>query len=217
MQALGPSETNENLEAGALLYKTVHRPGPWTCRRPLHEQSVIRPPHTLYPFDRLPKPIMAAIVVQPPTQTPANTQLYPPVVAWICGDNIEGGEASNYANVFAMAALLDHNDNPVQNQLGGTTVVSAMVVRDASDGSSAAGSSSQASTSLYFVFPDLHITWAGTYTIKVGVYSVDYASANGAQFLGSGDTGPISVYDDDVAIERPSECVWLYVVLTLAD
>jgi len=145
---------------------------------------------------------MASIAVQPPTQNPTNTQLYPPVVARIRADGIASAEQSDFAYLFAMAVLLDHNGNILEGQLGGTPVVTGMHMLDGSGGS---GSSSSAPSSLYFAFPDLYMSWAGTYSIRIDVYVVDYHDPNGARLLAQAETRSIAVYDEDVAVERPGK------------
>jgi len=147
---------------------------------------------------------MVAIVVQPPTQIAANTQFYPPVVAGArMADTAR--EHTDLSYVFATAVLLDPTGNVLEGLLGGALVVTGASLPDAQGRGGGGGSSALGnSASLYFVFPDLHISWAGSYSIRVDVYVVDYDDPQGAKLLEQAETRPIAVYDEDVAVERPS-------------
>ncbi|KAJ9137105.1 hypothetical protein NKR23_g9364 [Pleurostoma richardsiae] len=146
---------------------------------------------------------MVAVVVSPPQQGSANTILYPPLVARTREEGLVGADPS-YSYVFAMAVLLDANGNVLEGQLGGNTVVTGVFMLD-NNGSTGGGSSSSAGrSSLYFAFPDLYVAYAGTYTLRVDVYLVDYDNPNGARLLAQAETRPFTVYEESVAAERPT-------------
>src|SRR3569833_1684399 len=145
---------------------------------------------------------MASIAVQPTTQNTTNTQLYPPVVARIRADGIASAEQSDFAYLFAMAVQLDHNGNILEGQLGGPPVVTGMHMLDGSGGS---GSSSSAPSSLYFAFPDLYMSRAGTYSFLIDVYVVDYHVPIVARLLAQAETRSIAVYDGDGAGGGPGK------------
>ena len=142
---------------------------------------------------------MVSVAVQPPSQTSINTQFYPPLVAKTRLDRTP--EDEDYSYVFATAVLLDHNGHVLEGQLHGNTLLStATKVMDPGRGGA---SSSSGQPSLYFTFPDLFVTSPGTYTIRIDVYVTDYEDPQGAQLIQQTETRQFTVYEDDVAVEKP--------------
>ena len=149
---------------------------------------------------------MAAIVVQPPSQTMTNTPFYPPVVARTRVEGLVGAEQTDYSYVFAMAVLLDSNGNVLEGQLGGTVMATGTSVVE--NWGSGGGGSSRSRSALYFVFPDLFVSFAGTYTIRIDVYLVDYVDPEGARLMDQAETRIVSVFGEQVAVERPSKSAY---------
>ena len=150
---------------------------------------------------------MVSIVVQPPSQTSVDTQFYPPLVART--RVAPAAVNDDYGYVFAMAVLLDHNGDALEGQLQGTgTLSSGMSLVDT--GSRGGGSSSSlGEPSIYFAFPDLYVLYAGTYTIRVDVYVVDYEDPQGTQLIQQTETRSITVHEDVVAVERACKTTYL--------
>ena len=146
---------------------------------------------------------MVAIAVQPPTQTMTNTPFYPPVVARTKVEGLVGAEQTDYSYVFAMAVLLDSSGNVLEGQLGGTHMVSGTSVTENWGSGGGGGSSSR--SALYFVFSDLSVGTAGVYSIRIDVYLVDYADPQGARLMDQTESRVVSVYEEQVAVERPSK------------
>ncbi len=143
---------------------------------------------------------MVVICVEPPSQVMTHTQLYPPVVA---RTQLSGITDTSY--VFAMAVLLGPNGDIIEGQLGGTLVTTGVALGDSGNnrGSSSSSSSNNRGSSFYFIFPDFHMSWSGTYSIRIDVYYVDYLDPSGAQLLEQVETRDISVYDEEVAADKP--------------
>jgi len=143
---------------------------------------------------------MVSIVVQPPSQTSVDTQFYPPLVA---RTRVAPSAADDgYSYLFAMAVLLDHNGDALEGQLQGTGTLSSGVSLMDYNGSRGGGSSSSGQPSVYFTFPDLFVLYAGTYSVRVDVYVVDYEDPQGAQLVQQTESRSITVHEDDVAVER---------------
>ena len=144
---------------------------------------------------------MVSIVVQPPSQTTIDTQFYPPLVAktGVTPSSVD----DNYSYLFAMAVLLDHNGEVLEGQLQGTGTLSTGISLMDYNGNQGGGSSSAGQPSIYFTFPDLYVLYAGTYTIRVDVYVVDYEDPQGAQLIQQTESRQITVHEEDVAVERP--------------
>lgn len=131
---------------------------------------------------------MITIAVQPPSQVQAGTVLYPPLV-------VSSETDADYD--FVQVALIDPYGRVVEDQLWGTLSMSKQSV----DGSQASSSG----TLDYAAFPDLTLTYAGTYTLQVTAISMDYSSPDGAMavIVTSTTTREINSYQEPVATETP--------------
>ncbi|RYP71336.1 hypothetical protein DL770_008143 [Monosporascus sp. CRB-9-2] len=132
---------------------------------------------------------MITVEVQPPSQAQAGALLYPPVVV---------SSESNADYDFAQIVLLDSYGRVLEDQLWGTLTTSMKSVDD--------GQASGSSDSLeYATFPDLAITYPGTYTLRVNAVRMDYSSPDGpaAVIVSSTTTREINSYEDPVASEVP--------------
>ncbi|KAH8898330.1 hypothetical protein GQ53DRAFT_837255 [Thozetella sp. PMI_491] len=143
---------------------------------------------------------MASIVVQPPTQTPSQTYLYPPVVACasLAGAHID---PESITDVFAQIVLVDASGTPHPQLLQGSVVVSACELPDgdlAAAGSSASGTGS----ALYFLFGDIYITVAGSFTLRVDIQVID--TQGQVILVDQTGTRQVHVFNQDVAFENPS-------------
>ncbi|KAI1373382.1 hypothetical protein F4677DRAFT_462328 [Hypoxylon crocopeplum] len=133
---------------------------------------------------------MVTIEVQPPTQVQAGAVMYPPLVI---------SSESNDGYDFIQVALIDSYGRVLGDQLYGTLTTSGKSL----DSRSASRSNR---TTEYSVFPDLIISYAGTYALQVNAIRMDYASPDGpvAVLAASTITAQINAYDESVATEVPS-------------
>ncbi|XDG01409.1 hypothetical protein ABKA04_001024 [Annulohypoxylon sp. FPYF3050] len=133
---------------------------------------------------------MVTVEVQPPTQVQAGAVLYPPLVV---------SSQSDDAYDFIQIALIDPYGRVLEDQLYGTLTMSGRGLDDRSS------SRSNRSTE-YFVFPDLIVNYAGTYSLQVSAIRMDYGSPDGAAAViaESTMTSQIIAYDQSVAAEIPS-------------
>ncbi|KAI5863324.1 hypothetical protein GGS23DRAFT_566432 [Durotheca rogersii] len=135
---------------------------------------------------------MVTVEVQPPTQAQAGTVLYPPLVV---------SSDSSAAYDFVQVVLIDPYGRVLEDQLFGTLTTSSQTLDDR------AGSRGSSSRSLeYAVFPDLVISYAGSYALQVSAIRMDYSSPDGpaAVIAMSTITTRINIYDESVAAEIPS-------------
>ncbi|KAI1384408.1 uncharacterized protein F4822DRAFT_362857 [Hypoxylon trugodes] len=133
---------------------------------------------------------MVTVEVQPPAQAQAGAVLYPPLVI---------SSESDDAYDFVQVALIDPYGRVLEDQLYGTLSMSGQSLSDRS-----ASRSNRATE--YSVFPDLIVSYAGTYYLQVSAIRMDYASPDGAAAIiaASTTTTQIIVYDQCVASEIPS-------------
>ncbi|KAI4868999.1 hypothetical protein F4820DRAFT_444636 [Hypoxylon rubiginosum] len=133
---------------------------------------------------------MVTVKVQPPAQAQAGAVLYPPLVI-----SSDSGDAYDFVQV----ALVDSYDRILEDQLYGTLSTSGKTLSDRS-------SSRSGGSTVYSVFPDLVVSYAGTYTIRVNALRMDYNSIDGAGVIltASTSTAQFTVYDQSVATEVPS-------------
>lgn len=148
---------------------------------------------------------MAAIVVQPPSQTMANAHLYPPVIARMKVEGIVGAEQTDYNYVFAQAVLLDASGNVLEGVLEGTVAITGTSVTE--NWGSGGGGNSRSRRALYFVFSDLRVPYAGTYSIRIDVWHVENGVPSEATFIDQTETRIIYVYSEQVAAEKPCTLV----------
>lgn len=131
---------------------------------------------------------MITIAVQPPSQVQAGTVIYPPLV-------ISSENDADYD--FVQVALLDPYGRVIEDQLWGTLSTSKQSIGD---------SQAASSTPLeYAAFPDLALTYPGTYTLRVTAIRMDYSSPDGAMAIvvTSETTREINSYEQPVASETP--------------
>ncbi|KAI2616633.1 hypothetical protein GGS26DRAFT_603715 [Hypomontagnella submonticulosa] len=133
---------------------------------------------------------MVTVEVQPPTQVQAGAIMYPPLVV-----SSDIGDAYDFVQV----ALVDSYGRVLEDQLYGTLSTSGKPLDERS------ASRSTRSTE-YSVFPDLIVSYAGTYSLQVSAIRMDYSSPDGAMAViaASTMTTQIIVYDQSVAAEIPS-------------
>ncbi|RYP07798.1 hypothetical protein DL764_002303 [Monosporascus ibericus] len=142
---------------------------------------------------------MITVEVQPPSQAQAGTLLYPPVVV---------SSESNADYDFVQIVLLDPYGRVLEDRLWGTLTTSTKSVDD--------GQVSGSSGSLeYATFPDLAITYPGTYTLRVNAVCMDYSSPDGpaAVIVSSTTTEEINCYGDPVASNVPCHSYGDYAVM----
>ncbi|CAM1505064.1 Fc.00g107010.m01.CDS01 [Cosmosporella sp. VM-42] len=125
------------------------------------------------------------IAVQPPSRVQAGKPLYPPVIARMSTRRTQVG-----SYFFAMAVLLEADGNVVDGCLDGNVIATGVPVDQ---------TSSSSSPSLVFVFPDLTISYAGTYSIRLDIYKVSYANSDGATLDDEVETASISVVNREVS------------------
>ena len=130
---------------------------------------------------------MVAIAVQPPSRAQVAVKLYPPVIARSRMRNTEG-------SLFAVAVLLDSQDEVLSETLGGTVLATICDLDNV-------GSSTRPCTA--FVFADLIILSAGEYTIRVDIYSVDAAGGGAITLMEQIETNKVKVYNEHIAAGRP--------------
>ncbi|KAI0883498.1 uncharacterized protein GGS22DRAFT_31614 [Annulohypoxylon maeteangense] len=132
---------------------------------------------------------MVRVEVQPPSQAQAGAVLYPPLVV---------SSASDDAYDFIQIALIDPYGRVLEDQLYGTLTMSGRGLDDRS--------SSRSSRTEYFVFPDLIVSYGGTYSLQISAIRMDYGSPEGAAAIiaESTMTTQIIAYDQSVAAEIPS-------------
>ncbi|KAI1451917.1 hypothetical protein F4805DRAFT_463320 [Annulohypoxylon moriforme] len=130
---------------------------------------------------------MVTVEVQPPSQAQAGAVLYPPLVV---------SSESDDACDFIQIALIDPYGRVLEDQLYGTLSMSGKSLDDRSS----------SRTTEYFVFPDLIVSYAGTYSIQINAIRMDYGSPDGAAAViaESTMTTQIIAYDQSVAAEIPS-------------
>lgn len=132
---------------------------------------------------------MITIAVQPPSQVQAGTVIYPPLV-------VSSEAGADYD--FVQVALIDPYGRVMENHLWGTLSVNKQPIGD-----------SQAATSgtalEYAAFPNLSLTYPGTYTLQVTAFRMDYSDTEhiNAVVVTSKMTREINVYDQAVASETP--------------
>ncbi|CAJ2510275.1 Uu.00g061750.m01.CDS01 [Anthostomella pinea] len=133
---------------------------------------------------------MINIAVQPPTQVQAGAVLYPPLVL---------SSESDAAYDFVQVILLDPYGHVLEDQLYGTLSTSKKALEDGT-----VGGSSQCLE--FAVFPDLTLSYSGSYTLRVNAIRMDYSCPDGpaAVIVMSVTTREIYVYDQRVASEIPS-------------
>ncbi|XXG96781.1 hypothetical protein Hte_003072 [Hypoxylon texense] len=133
---------------------------------------------------------MVTIEVQPPAQVQAGAVLYPPLVI-----SSDSGDAYDFVQV----CLVDSYGRILEDQLHGTLSTSGKTLNDRS-------SSRSGGSTVYSVFPDLAVSYAGAYTLRVNALRMDYNSTDGAGVIltASTSTAQILVYDQSVATEVPS-------------
>ncbi|KAH9989299.1 hypothetical protein F4779DRAFT_265567 [Xylariaceae sp. FL0662B] len=133
---------------------------------------------------------MITVEVQPPSQVQAGAVMYPPLV--ISSD-------SDSAFDFLQVVLLDPYGRVLEDQLYGTVSTSSQPLTDRN--------ASRSNDFLqYAVFPDLALSYAGNYTLRVNAIRMDYSSFEGPQAIiaASTTTREILAYDQSVATEIPS-------------
>lgn len=115
--------------------------------------------------------------------------MYPPLVI-----SSERDDAYDFVQVV----LIDPYGRVLEDQLYGTLSASGKGLDDRST------SRSSASTE-YAVFPDLAVSYAGTYYLRVSAIRMDYNAPEGpaAVIAASTTTEQIMVYDQSVATEIP--------------
>ncbi|KAM0334452.1 hypothetical protein ACHAQA_001479 [Verticillium albo-atrum] len=163
-----------------------------------HQRRVTRssaPPSPLFPSAAA-AAAMVSIAVQPPTETQVYRAIYPPVVAQT---RVRAGGRHDNTHLFATAALLDADGRVLDGQLGGSLVATGYAVEDR-----AAGGRHQA---IAFAFPDLVLTYAGVYSIRVDVYRVNYESGDtdNATMIEQAETELFYALTEAVAPQRPCE------------
>ncbi|KAI2465310.1 hypothetical protein F4781DRAFT_34060 [Annulohypoxylon bovei var. microspora] len=133
---------------------------------------------------------MVTVEVQPPTQVQAGAVLYPPLVV-----SSEGDDAYDFIQI----ALIDPYGRVLEDQLYGTLSMSGRNLDDRS-------ASRSSREKEYFAFPDLILSYAGTYFIQVSAIRMDYGSPDGAAAVIAASTmsAQITAYDQSVAAEIPS-------------
>lgn len=131
---------------------------------------------------------MITIAVQPPSHAQAGTILYPPLV-------VSSESEADYD--FVQVALLDPYGRVIEDQLWGTLSSSK---QSAGDGHSSRGAALE-----YAAFPDLALTYPGTYALRVTAIRMDYSSPDGAMAIvvTSQTTREIYSYEEPVASETP--------------
>lgn len=142
---------------------------------------------------------MVTVKVQPPAQAQAGAVLYPPLVI-----SSDSGDAYDFVQV----ALVDSYDRILEDQLYGTLSTSGKTLSDRS-------SSRSGGSTVYSVFPDLVVSYAGTYTIRVNALRMDYNSIDGAGVIltASTSTAQFTVYDQSVATEVPCKPTNIFYLL----
>ncbi|KAG7135148.1 hypothetical protein HYQ45_007009 [Verticillium longisporum] len=138
---------------------------------------------------------MVSIAVQPPTETQTCRPIYPPVVAQT---HVRAGGRHNNTHLFATAALLDDQGRVLDGQLGGALVATGYAVEDRGSGSR--------HQSVAFAFPDLALTYAGVYSIRVDVYRVNYddGDTDNATMIDQAETELFYGFSEAVAVQRPT-------------
>ncbi|KAL9948978.1 hypothetical protein ACHAO5_001229 [Verticillium nonalfalfae] len=138
---------------------------------------------------------MVSIAVQPPTETQTCRPIYPPVVAQT---HVRAGGRHNNTHLFATAALLDDQGRVLDGQLGGALVATGYAVEDRGSGSR--------QQSVAFAFPDLALTYAGVYSIRVDVYRVNYddGDTDNATMIEQAETELFYGFSEAVAVQRPT-------------
>ncbi|KAM0590956.1 hypothetical protein ACHAP1_005861 [Verticillium nonalfalfae] len=139
---------------------------------------------------------MVSIAVQPPTETQTCRPIYPPVVAQT---HVRAGGRHNNTHLFATAALLDDQGRVLDGQLGGALVATGYAVEDRGSGSR--------QQSVAFAFPDLALTYAGVYSIRVDVYRVNYddGDTDNATMIEQAETELFYGFSEAVAVQRPNK------------
>ena len=129
------------------------------------------------------------ILVQPPSRVQVDKPLNPPIIVrtTIRQTHTESG-------YFAMAVLIGSNGTVVDGCLNGNYVVSGILMDE---------TSSSSKSSLVFIFPDLRISSAGTYTIRLDLYKPDHTNGSGMAWFDHVETTNISVVNREVSYRRP--------------
>ncbi|KAI1075398.1 hypothetical protein F5B20DRAFT_560229 [Whalleya microplaca] len=146
--------------------------------------------HNNHSFSKQDTAAMVTVEVQPPSQVQAGAVLYPPLVV---------SSDSEAAYDFVQVVLLDPYGRVVEDQLYGTLSMSSQALTDRS--------ASRSNNSLeYAVFPDLVLSYAGSYTLRVNAIQMDYSSFEGPQAIIAASTTSreIIAYDQSVAADVPS-------------
>ncbi|KAK7755359.1 hypothetical protein SLS62_002585 [Diatrype stigma] len=132
---------------------------------------------------------MITIAVQPPSQVQVGRVIYPPLV-------ISSGADAGYD--FVQVSLLDPYGRVMESQLEGTLAKNKQPIGD----SQAAASRTALE---YAVFPDLSLSYSGTYTLQVTAFRMDYSDPGNvmAVVVTSETTNAINAYDQPVAFENP--------------
>ncbi|KAF7553960.1 hypothetical protein G7046_g6955 [Stylonectria norvegica] len=131
-----------------------------------------------------------SVAVQPPSWAQVGSPLLSPIIAKRTTRRSHTG-----FYFFAMAVLLGPDGNVVDGGIGGN-YISTGVQFDETE------STSRPTT--VFVFPDLSVSYGGTYLIRLDIYKVSYDNPEGATLDGQIETSSISVVDSEVAWRRPS-------------
>lgn len=116
---------------------------------------------------------MLDVSVHPPAQAQPGVPFFPPVAARLSSPTNLYGELSQY---WTIATLVDHNGEPLNDQLGGRVSDSAHPMQSGR-GSSHRNHSSDTGQA-YFYFPDLVIYYPGQYRIRVTLMRMDYSYEN---------------------------------------
>ncbi|KAL7627194.1 hypothetical protein AAE478_003970 [Parahypoxylon ruwenzoriense] len=134
---------------------------------------------------------MITVEVQPPTQTQAGTVLYPPLVI---------SSESDGAYDFVQVVLVDPYGRVLEDELSGTLSTPSKSLNDRT-------ASRSSRSSEFAVFPDLVVSCAGTYALRVSAVRMDYDSPDGpaAVIAASTVTTHVIVYDQSVATEIPGK------------
>lgn len=167
---------------------------------------------------------MVTIAVQPPDQVSVGRPLYPPLVAKTPVAGFAAAKKVDYTSIFAMAVLLDCNGKILTGQLGGTVLVTGTSKFDQVDQVSAGYSSSSPSSSsssspsssssspsssltefLNFTFPDLQVSLAGSFSIRMDVYMLDHGNCDAAHLVEQTETRAMTVQEENGAFERPGK------------
>ncbi|KAK7417222.1 hypothetical protein QQZ08_011701 [Neonectria magnoliae] len=131
-----------------------------------------------------------SIAVQPPRETQVGQIIYPPVIG-----NLVCRRPHERYYFFAMVVLLGVDGTVIDGGFAGTTV---------STGTPLAGADSSRH-SVVFVFPDISISYEGTYKIRMDVYKVAYEDPDKATLNTQVETRSISIVSEEVARKRPSD------------